>query len=214
MNGGSMSEKFSALAEFSRGAWAKTAAILTVLMVVLGAATAAVTLYGQSQTAAVKAEIARNANLRQEAEKDIAAQKARIETQAAENATLLEKAKAEKATADAAAAKALADNAKVKQEAENKLASQKAIVEAAIAKYAERTKRAEADKKTAEAVTAQEVAKNSEVKFKAEAEKAELEALETEHMGNMNQWINNCADARGGGSQQIVACSMQWSQRF
>jgi hypothetical protein len=202
-----ISEQLSALKEFSRSIWAKVLGVLTVIMLVVGVATEAVVLYGQSQIATVKTEIARNANERQDAEKAIAAQKARIEKEAAENATLLEQAKAAKATAEAAAAQALADNARVKQAAETKFAAQKAVVEAAISKYSERTRRAEADKQVAEAVTAQEVAKNSADKFQAEADKATLGALQTEHSANIAQWLNNCAAARGS----FADCSTLWN---
>jgi hypothetical protein len=203
---GRLNKQVSAFSEFMRSTWGKVLTVLAVITVLLGVVTEGVTLYGQSQVAEVKAEIARNADKRQEAEKDIAAQKARIETQAAENAKVLEQAKAAKAKADADVAQAMADNAAVKQAAERQFASARAISEAAIAKYAARTKRAEADKQAAEAVTAQEVAKNSAVKFQAEAEKTNLQSLVDEHTANMIQWINNCAASTGSTRD----CATKW----
>lgn len=202
-----MSDHLSALGELGGGIWAKVMIILIVIVMLLGVATEGVVLYGQRKVAAIKAEIANNSDKLQDSEKYIAVQKARIEKQSADNATLFEQAKAEKARADAAVASALADNAKVKQDAESKFAAQKAIVEGAIARYAARTKRAEADKQAAEAVSAEEVAKNSQAKFQAEAEKATLEALQTEHVANITQWINNCAGGRTGG---LANCSVKW----
>lgn len=197
----------SALQEFARSTWAKVLGLLAVIAMLLGVATEAVVLYGQSQEASIKSEIAINAGKRQTAEAQIAVQKARIERQAAANAELLERAKAAKTSADALAAKALADNARIRQEAEAKYAKQKAVVEEAIARYAERMKRAEADKLQAEADAAQEVAKNSEVKLRAEAEKTNLELLKTEADAAVLQWLNNCQGVRGS----LAGCSALWS---
>lgn len=159
--------------------------ILTAIAAALGVGTLVVTTYGNSQEAATKTEIAKNADA-------------------------LKAAEAHKAAADAKLAQALADNAKVRQAAEAKFAQQRAIVDQAVARYAERMKKAEADKLAAEATAAQEVAKNSEVKLQAEADAATLDALRTEHEANINVWLNNCAASLGGRSGDLVTCSTRW----
>lgn len=165
----------------------KLTAILVVVATLLGIATTLIGIYGYKQELAIKREIA-------------------------DNADVLEKAKAEKAVAESKAAAALAENARIKQAAESKYSQQKALVEAATARFAERIKRAEADKQSAVAISAAEIARNADVKFKAEAEKATLEALEIEHKANIELWLANCAAREGpGGQDQLVDCSKRWS---
>lgn len=165
----------------------KLTAILVVAATALGVATTLVSVFGNRQEVAIRHEIAQNADV-------------------------LEKAKAAKTTADSKVAAALADNARVKQGAEAKFTQQKAIVEAAVARYAERIKRAEADRQVAESLTAAEIARNADVKFKAEADRATLEALEIEHKANIETWLGNCATRAGHpDSGRLVDCSMRWS---
>jgi hypothetical protein len=163
--------------------------ILAATFVLFGIMVEALILYGQTKEAAIKKEIARNAEV-------------------------LAKARAEKTAADAVKADALAKNAQIRQEAEKRYKSQQAIVETAIAKYAERMKRAEADKLQAEAASEIEIAKNAEVQLRAEAEYAELEGLKTSAEAAAQQWITNCQAAHGDSPGSLATCSMSWSSNF
>jgi hypothetical protein len=182
----------SALQEFARSTWAKVLCVLAVIAMLLGVATEAVVLYGQSQEAVIKAETAVNAGKRQAAEARIEQQKARIAQEAAANAQLLERAKAAKTTAEANAARAVADSAAIKQSADAKYATQIATIERVKATYAERIKRAEADKLQQEALTQKEIADNSDVKLRAEAQALDIEAKIAEAGALRQQWQNNC----------------------
>ncbi len=162
---------------------------LTAIFFVLGIATEGVVLYGQSQEAAIKTEIAKNAEI-------------------------LTKAQADKTAAEAVKAEALAINAQIRQKAEARYKTQQAIIETALAKYAERMKRAEADKLQAEAASEAEIAKNSEVQLRAEAEKAELEGLHASANAALQQWLTNCQAAHGGGTGTLADCSMIWAGSF
>ena len=203
-----MSEQPSALKEFASSTWAKVLGVLTVITMLLGVATEAVVLYGQSQEAAVKSEIAINAGKRQTAEAQIAVQKARIERQAAVNADAPGKSQGRQEQRRCARREGRRRQ-RPNQTRERKLNTRhkRQSWSKPSRRYAERMKRAEADKLQAEADAAQEVAKNSEVKLRAEAEKANLESLKTEADAAVMQWLNNCQAVRGS----LAGCSTLWS---
>jgi hypothetical protein len=159
--------------------------VLAVIFVLFGIGIEAVTLYGQTREAAIKKEIA-------------------------DNAEGFNKAQAEKTAAEAVKADALATNARIRREAEKRYKSQEAIIETAIARHAERMKRVEADKLQAEAASEIEIAKNSEVQQRAEAEYAELEGLKASAEAYKQQWLTNCHAAHGGSTGDFVTCSSIW----
>jgi hypothetical protein len=182
----------SVVSDFIGTVWGKVLAMVATIMVLLGVGAEAVVLYSQKFEAAIKTEIAVNADKRQAAEARVEQQKARIAQEAATNARLLEQAKAAKATAEAHAAYEVAVTADIRQKAEAKYARQMAIIEKAKATYAERIKRAEADKLQQEALAQKEVADNSDVKLRAEAQALDIEAKITDAGALNSQWRNNC----------------------
>ena len=156
---------------------------LTAIVFLFGIATEAVVLYGQSREAAIKTEIAINAEK-------------------------LNRAQADKTAAEAEKAAAVAIIADIRQKAEARYKTQQAIVETAIAKYAERMKRAEADKLQAEAASEIEIAKNSEVQQRAEAQKAEMEGLKASADAAISQWVSNCQIANGASAATAYNCNV------
>ena len=160
---------------------------LTAIVFLIGIATEGVVLYGQSREAAIKTEIAINAEK-------------------------LNRAQADKTAAEAEKADALAINAQIRQKAEARYKTLQAIVETAIAKYAERMKRAEADKLQAEAASEIEIAKNSEVQQRAEAQKAEMEGLKASADAAMSEWVSNCQIAQGAGAGKLVDCKVDLTE--
>lgn len=175
----------------------KLISALAVIALVLGIAAEGVSLYRNVKETHTVAEVSINANLRQEAEADKAAEDARSAKAAADNAAALKLAEAQKAAADAETAKELAKKAAAEAEtaravAENagklKLAeAQKAAADAEtsreIASNAGKLKLAEAQKAVADAETSRATADNAAKMKLAEARKTEAEA-------NYQEWLN------------------------
>ncbi len=160
----------------------KVLIFLTGAAILLGIATEAVVLWGQSQEATIKNQIAINAPLLKEAE-------------------------AEKTAAETRKNEALAINAKIREKTEAKYKTENAIVETAIAKYAERMKRAEADKLQAEAASETEIAKWSDVQQRAEAKKSEMEGLKASGDAAISQWVSYCQVVQAPGPGAVSDCS-------
>jgi hypothetical protein len=139
--------------------------------------TECVVLYTQIQEARTQMATAVNARDRQRAEAMLAAENARTLLQAANNATELKKAEADKLLADARAAEDVAAYAKGRQAAEAQIAVQKAEQEFQAAQNAERRAAAEADKMEAEALTAKRFGETAIQRSRAEAAKAKADLL-------------------------------------
>jgi hypothetical protein len=185
-----MSEHASVLSEFSRTIWAKLLGVLTAIMMMLGIYIEVITAWRSTSEGMSTQAVAREAALRQEAErreKQALAEKADADRRTAEaiaNESRLrqeaerreKQALAEKADADRINAESIARESALRQEAERREKQAVADLAAIKAQNAPQREKGEAEKLEGEGKNAQATGKYADARQAAEARKADEEA--------------------------------------